>query len=118
MKTTDIGVAVSDPDAAVVWYERLLGEPPTFVAHDTEVVWTVAEPRSIYVLLRPERAGQAMVTLFLGDLDGFVEAAASRGVHPDTRETYGNGVRKVIYENPDGNEIGFGGGPVEEDDGR
>jgi catechol 2,3-dioxygenase-like lactoylglutathione lyase family enzyme len=99
MKTTDIGVAVSDPDAAVVWYERLLGEPPTFVAHDTEVVWTVAEPRSIYVLLRPERAGQAMVTLY-------------------TRETYGNGVRKVIYENPDGNEIGFGGGPVEEDDGR
>lgn len=107
------GVAVSDFDAAVAWYERLLGEPPDFAAHDTEVVWTVAEHRSIYVLLRPERAGQAMVTLFLGDLDGFVESAAARGIHPETRETYGNGVRKVLYLDPDGNEIGFGGGPVE-----
>ncbi len=24
-----------------------------------------------------------------------------------------NGVRKVIYRDPDGNEIGFGGGPLE-----
>lgn len=27
------------------------------------------------------------------------------------RETCGNGVRKVIYRDPDGNEIGFGGAP-------
>ena len=28
------------------------------------------------------------------------------------RETYENGVRKVTYRDPDGNEIGFGGGPA------
>lgn len=106
------GVAVSDFDAAVAWYERLLGGPPSFVAHDTEVVWMLAEQRSIYVLLRPERAGYAMVTVFLGDLESFVESAAARGIDPETRETYGNGVRKVIYADPDGNEIGFGGAPV------
>ena len=32
-----------------------------------------------------------------------------RGIEPAGRETYGDGVRKVIYRDPDGNEIGFGG---------
>jgi hypothetical protein len=30
-------------------------------------------------------------------------------------QTYGNGVRKVIYRDPDGNEVGFGGLPVDGD---
>ena len=30
------GVAVSDFDRAVAWFEALLGEPATFEAHDTE----------------------------------------------------------------------------------
>jgi hypothetical protein len=55
-----------------------------------------------------------MVTVFLDDLDGFVESAAVRGVHPETRETYENGVRKVTYQDREGNEIGFGGAPVED----
>ena len=109
------GIPVTDFDRAVAWYERLLGEPATFVATDTEWVWTLSEHRSIYVELLPERAGYAMVTAFLSEpeaLDRFVESAAARGIRPDTRETYGNGVRKVIYRDPDGNEIGFGGAPV------
>ena len=75
-------------------------------------MWALGEHRWIYVELRPERAGFAMVTVFLDDLDGFVEAAAVRGVHPETWETYGSGVRKAIYRDPDGNEIGCGGAPV------
>ncbi len=70
------GVAVSDFDRAVVWYQRLFGKPPAFEAHATEWVWTLAEHRSIYVVLRPERAGFGMVTVFVDDLDGFVESAA------------------------------------------
>ena len=112
------GVAVRDFDRAVAWYERLLGEPASFAATDTELVWSVAEHGWIYVELRPDRAGQAMVTLFLDDLDDFVESASARGIDPDTRETYDNGVRKMIYRDPDGNEIGFGGGPVEDPDGQ
>jgi hypothetical protein len=30
-------------------------------------------------------------------------------LHPDKQETYSNGVRKVVYRDPDGNELGFGG---------
>jgi hypothetical protein len=28
------------------------------------------------------------------------------------RETYSNGVRKITYRDPYGNEIGFGGAPL------
>ncbi len=37
----------------------------------------------------------------------------ARGIEPASQETYGNGVRKVIYRDPDGNEIGLGGAPLE-----
>ena len=106
------GVGVTDFDRAVTWFESLLGEPAAFVATDTEWVWTVAEHGWIYVVLQPERAGHGMLTVFLDDLDSFVESAAGRGIEPG-RETYENGVRKMVYLDPDGNEIGFGGGPAE-----
>lgn len=106
------GVAVSDFDRAVAWFEALFGEPATFKAYDTDWVWTLVEHGSVYVKLRPEDAGHSMVTVFAGDLDGFVASAASRGIHPATRETLDNGVRKVIYRDPDGNEVGFGGAPA------
>ena len=37
--------------------------------------------------------------------------ARTRGLQPSAEETYENGVRKVTYRDPDGNEIGLGGGP-------
>jgi len=43
-----------------------------------------------------------MVTLFVDDLDAFTDGAAQRGIHPETRETYDNGVRKATYRDPDG----------------
>jgi catechol 2,3-dioxygenase-like lactoylglutathione lyase family enzyme len=103
------GVAVRDYPGALRWYERLLGTPATFHPHDTESVWTVAEHGSIYVVLRPDLAGSSLVTLFLDDLGDFVGAAADRGVRPESRETYDNGVTKVVFRDPDGNEIGCGG---------
>jgi catechol 2,3-dioxygenase-like lactoylglutathione lyase family enzyme len=106
------GLPVSDYERALEWYPRLLGDLETFDPHDTERVWTLAEHRYVYVVLHRERAGRALVTLFVDDLDGFVAAAASRGVEPSKRETYDNGVRKVTYLDPDGNEIGVGGGPA------
>ena len=85
----------------------------SFEPNDTERVWTVADHRHVYVELLPEHAGHAMVTLFVAGLDAFTDAAARRGVHPQTVETYGNGVRKVTYRDPDGNEVGVGGAPVD-----
>jgi catechol 2,3-dioxygenase-like lactoylglutathione lyase family enzyme len=102
---------VRDYQAARAWYERLLGEP-TFFPHDTEAVWTLAEDRSVYVAQDSDGAGKSVVTLFVDDLDAWVSAVAARGLEPDEQITLSNGVRKVLYRDPDGNEVGFGGAPV------
>jgi catechol 2,3-dioxygenase-like lactoylglutathione lyase family enzyme len=107
------GVRVADFAAARAWYERLLGGPPSFLPHDTEAVWTLDEHRHVYVLEDREAPGGGLVTLFVdGDVDSVVAEIAARGIEPVERETYSNGVRKVTYRDPDGNEIGFGGGPA------
>src|SRR5688572_27682836 len=104
------GIRVRDLTTARAWYERLLGEP-SFSPNSTEIVWTVAEDRSVYIQEDPAGAGNGLVTLFVDDLDALVAQISSRGLQPTERETYSNGVRKATYRDDDGNEIGFGGGP-------
>lgn len=105
------GIPVSNYAAALAWYQQLFGSPPAFFPNDVEAVWELAEHRWVYIELRPERAGHAMLTILVDDLDAHVAQIANRGLEPTTRETYDNGVRKIIYRDPDGNEIGFGGVP-------
>jgi catechol 2,3-dioxygenase-like lactoylglutathione lyase family enzyme len=104
------GLRVRDFAAARAWYERLFGEP-TFFPHATEAVWMVAEDRSVYIEEDAGRAGNGLVTMLVDDLDAQVAEIAARGLEPDERETYSNGVRKVVYRDPDGNEVGLGGMP-------
>ena len=106
------GIPVADYAAALAWYERLLGFPPTFFPNDIEAVWELAEHRFVYIEHRPEHAGHATHTLFVDNLDALVAQIADRGLDPAERETYSNGVRKITYRDPDGNEIGFGGAPL------
>jgi hypothetical protein len=106
------GLRVRDFAAARPWYERLFGEP-TFFAHATEAVWTLAEDRSVYIEEHADGAGNSEVMVFVDDLDAYVAAIAARGLEPDERLTYSNGVRKAVYHDPDGNELGFGGAPEE-----
>jgi catechol 2,3-dioxygenase-like lactoylglutathione lyase family enzyme len=106
------GLRVREFAEARKWYERLLGEP-TFFPHATEAVWTLVEGRSLYVVEEADRAGHCVVTIFVDDLDVWVAEIAARGLDPDERLTYSNGVRKAVYRDPDGNELGFGGAPVE-----
>ena len=105
------GLPVGDFAAARAWYERLLGEP-AFEPHATEAVWTLAEDRSIYVVQDRGRAGRGLVTVFVDDLDAQLAEIAARGLTPDACETYANGVRKAVFRDPDGNEVGFGGPPA------
>ncbi|HSC01818.1 MAG TPA: VOC family protein [Solirubrobacteraceae bacterium] len=104
------GMRVRDFQAARGWYERLLGDP-TFFPHATEAVWTVAEDRSIYVVEHPDGAGNSVVTVLVDDLDARVAEIAARGLEPNEQLTHSGGMRKVLYRDPDGNEVGFGGAP-------
>ena len=103
------GNPVSDYQAARPWYERLLGAEPSFTPHATEAVWELAEHRYLYIVEDAERAGRAIHTLFVGDLDARVADIASRGIEPDERETYPGKARKAIYRDADGNETSFAG---------
>ena len=105
------GVPVTDYQRSLAWYERLLGCGPTFYPNATEAVWELAEHRYLYIEVLPQRAGHSMHTLFVDHLDERVTSIGVRGLEPATQEAYENGVRKVIYRDPDGNEIGFGGAP-------
>jgi catechol 2,3-dioxygenase-like lactoylglutathione lyase family enzyme len=107
------GIPVSDLPRALAWYERLLGAEPAFFPNETEAVWEVSEHGYVYVELLPEHAGHARHTLFAEDFDARVRAVTDRGLEPAEQETYASGVRKTTYRDPDGNEIGFGGSPVD-----
>ncbi len=103
------GVAVSDYAAALSWYQRLLGSDPAFFPNAVEAVWEIGERRHLFVRELPERAGNALHLMFVDDLDRRIEGISARGIEPTSRETYDNGVTKVVYHDPDGNEISFGG---------
>jgi catechol 2,3-dioxygenase-like lactoylglutathione lyase family enzyme len=102
------GLRVRDFHAAREWYEQLLGEP-SFFPHATEAVWTLAGERSVYIVEHADGAGHGVVTVWLDDLDARLAEIASRGLQPHEREAYANGVRKVTYRDPDGNELAFAG---------
>lgn len=103
------GIPVRDFAAAQPWYEQLLGGPPSFLPHDTEAVWELGEHRYVYIVEMPEHAGHAQVMSFVADLAIRISQIGQRGISPTREETYEGGVRKVIFVDPDGNEISFGG---------
>lgn len=106
------GVYVRDYEAAKDWYTRVLGAEPALYPNEIEAVWTLAEHRYLYIRVSPEHAGHALQTVIVDDLDERVAGIAARGVEPVLREEYENGVRKVVYHDADGNELGFGGVPA------
>jgi catechol 2,3-dioxygenase-like lactoylglutathione lyase family enzyme len=107
------GMPVSDLERAKAWYSLVLGAEPSFLPNDREAVWTLEDQRHVYVVVDEERAGGGHLTLFVADLAARAARIAERGIAPTTDETYGNGVRKLEYHDPDGNQLGIGGGPEE-----
>lgn len=75
-------------------------------------MWELGEHRHVFIEEKPEHAGHARHLVFVDDLDALVAQITARGINPAERETYSNGVRKVAYRDPDGNELGFGGAPL------
>src|SRR3954465_5894154 len=72
------GIRVRDLAAARAWYERLLGEP-SFLPNATEVVWSLADDRSLYIEEDPGRAVGALITVFVDELDASIAEIGSRG---------------------------------------
>jgi hypothetical protein len=87
------------------WYERFAGRPADLIPNDSEAAWQLTDSSWLYVLAEPARAGTALHTLLIADLDAFVAALADRGIGCDPVETMGNGVRFAMVRDPDGNHL-------------
>jgi hypothetical protein len=74
--------------------------------HDSECVWRMTPTSSIYVVQDPERAGSALVTLGLDDLDAHERRLGETGF-AFAEEASGSAPRRLIVSDLDGNRIAF-----------
>jgi hypothetical protein len=91
------GVPVTDFGAAVLWYAQLFGRPADIIVKDDEVMWRFADAAWLYVIGDQERAGRALVTLCVTDLDQTVADIAGRGI----------ACGKATFTDADGNSLAF-----------
>ncbi len=106
------GIPVADRDAALAWYVRLVGRGPDLVPNAQEAAWQMSETGWIYLIGDPARAGSALVTLLVDDLDVFLAGLTEREIPVGPVETIGAGVRHAIVTDPDGNRLNVGQPPA------
>jgi catechol 2,3-dioxygenase-like lactoylglutathione lyase family enzyme len=99
--------AIPTADFAVgrAWWERFFDRPPDLIPNDHEAAWRVTEDGWIYVIGDAERAGKALVTLLVDDLDAWL----ARLGDPGEIATMPGGIRTVHVRDPEGNTIQLGG---------
>jgi predicted enzyme related to lactoylglutathione lyase len=102
------GVPVADYTSALAWYTRLMGRAPDFMPDEQEAVWQVVDNGWIYVIGDPGRAGKALITLMVDDLDRLVAELKERGVTAPAIETQPGLYRIAEIADPEGNMIRFG----------
>jgi hypothetical protein len=106
------GIAVSDFAAARPWYEALFGRPPDMLPKDGEAVWNVTNVGSVYVTEDAARAGSALLTIAVSDLDEHATALAARGLSLDEQEVDSSGPPQLTVTDADGNCIKFFADPA------
>lgn len=99
------GIPVDDFEAARSWYERFFARPPDVVAHENEVLWRCADAGWVYVVRDPDHAGNSIIAMAVSDLREAISALAARGVTAGPIEPDGDGARKAVVLDPDGNSI-------------
>lgn len=102
------GIPVKDFDVSLSWYQRFFGCAPAFFPNEREAVWAIAAHRWIYIIAEPERAGGAIQTIMCSNLEEAISEIAAHGIDFTKDEAPDVEVRKVVYYDPDGNEIGVG----------
>ncbi len=99
------GVPVSQLATGRDFFERLLGRPADVVVTDDEVMWCLSESAWLYVVVDARRAGHALATLSVGDLDAALTELAGRGITPVSVEVIEGAGRKATVLDPEGNSV-------------
>ena len=107
MEVLFAGVPVAQLSPAAAWYEQVFGRPPDIVPNEHEVMWRVAGNGWMYVVEQAKGYGGALVTVSVDDLDRFVAGLAERGISTGPIEPVGDGGRKAVSVDPDGNLISW-----------
>ena len=102
------GIAVADYDSALAWYKRFFGRSPDVIVTENEAMWQVAETGWVYVVGDTNRAGKALLTLLVDDLEGHVAELGQRGLETSAIETVAGLYRKAVITDPEGNMISLG----------
>jgi predicted enzyme related to lactoylglutathione lyase len=101
------GVPVTDLEAAIAWYSSVLGRGPDVPVNDDEVMWQCSQAGWLYLLRDAPRAGRAIVTLAVADLEAVVAEIGARGLTGSPIEKVGDAGRKANFADPDGNAVSF-----------
>jgi catechol 2,3-dioxygenase-like lactoylglutathione lyase family enzyme len=100
------GIPVNDFDAAVEWYERLLGRPADKRPMDGLAEWHFPRTGTIQVIEDADRAGGGLLTLSVDDLRQQVAELGERGLAPDAvDDTTSEKVLFAQLTDPDGSAI-------------
>lgn len=101
------GIPVADFASTQAWYERLFGNPPDLRPHETEAAWRLAGDLCwVYVVQDRDRAGSALLTVLVDDLDTTAADLAKRGITVEPAEPVGGMVRATVHDS-DGNTITY-----------
>ena len=102
-----IGVAVSNCHSALAWYERLMGRQPDMTPNDNEAAWQLSEKGWLYLIGNAQRAGKALLTLIVDDLEGHISEFNKQGISFEFVEEDSKIYRRVAVTDPEGNTFNF-----------
>jgi predicted enzyme related to lactoylglutathione lyase len=103
------GIAVGNLDAAISWYERLLGRAADSRPMPEVAEWSFAKGGWIQLFADGERRGSSSVTLVVDDMDAQLRSLKEKKI-PIGPTTAGEKVKTAIVTDPDGNQIVFAQG--------
>ena len=101
------GLPVADLDSARAWYERLVGRPPDLIPNESEAAWQLTDTAWFYVVRDDERAGKALLTVLVEDLDDQLAELTERGLRAGPIDTAPGRFRRAMITDPEGNTITF-----------
>jgi hypothetical protein len=100
------GVAVADFEAALAWYAGLLGRPADIRPMDGLAEWHFPGTGVIQVIQDADRAGSALLTLSVSDLEAYVAGVKERGLAPSAiDDTTSDKVLFATIADEEGNSV-------------
>jgi predicted enzyme related to lactoylglutathione lyase len=106
IKNALASVAVNNLNAAVQWYEKVLGKPPDSRPMPEVAEWKFERGGWLQVYRLPVRAGSGSVTLAVSSIDDQVALLNKLGIDTGQRSS-GDKVKTLMISDPDGNHIAF-----------